>query len=119
MNVAQPLVQTGLLGEAIDHGPAVVLVADEEMRYLAVNQRACDVLGYTREELLALTVPDVAPGPKTAQEFADFVAAPPASGTIVLRRKDGTAVEFAYHAARTTVAGMLLFVSIGFVADGR
>ena len=117
MNVAQPLVQTGLLGEAIDQGPALVLVADEEMRYLAVNQRACDVLGYTREELLALTVLDVAPGPATAQEFSDFVAAPPASGTTTLRRRDGTTVAFAYHAARTTVAGMLLFVSVGFVAD--
>ena len=59
-NVAQPLVQAGLLGEAIDRGPMLVLVADEEMRYVAANQLACDVLGYTRDELLGLRTTDVA-----------------------------------------------------------
>ena len=54
MSVAEPLVQAGLLGEAIDRAPDAVLVADESMRYLAVNQAACRLLGYTREELLAL-----------------------------------------------------------------
>ena len=116
MNVSQPLVQASLLGEAIDRGPALVLVADEEMNYLAVNQFACDVLGYTREELLALKVTDVADSTDVSRQFADFVAADGANGSTRLRRKDGTPLEFAFHASRTSVAGMLLFVSVGFVS---
>ena len=117
VNVSQPLVQASLVGEAIDRGPALVLVADEEMNYLAVNQYACDVLGYTREELLSLKVSDVAAGTGTSHEFADFVAAESATGRTVLRRKDGTPLVFEFHASRTSVAGMLLYVSVGFAAD--
>jgi PAS domain S-box-containing protein len=119
VNVSQPLVQASLVGEAIDHGPALVLVADEEMSYLAVNQYACDVLGYTREELLGLKVTDVAPGPDTPRAFASFVGARGAAGSIRLRRKNGSELTFEYRAAQTTIAGMLLFVSVGFVADGQ
>lgn len=114
MNVSQPLVQASLLGEAIDRGPVLVLVADEELNHLAVNQHACDVLGYTREELLTLKVTDVSPG----AELAELHTAASVSGTARLRRKDGMELGFEYRATRTTVAGMLLFVSVGFVADG-
>jgi PAS domain S-box-containing protein len=115
VNVAQPLVQASLVGEAIDHGPALVFVADEEMKYVAVNQHACDVLGYTRAELLALTVPDVAPGRDSAEQFAQLLASAPTSGTTTLRCKDGTEVQFTWRATPTTVAGLTLYVSVGFV----
>ncbi len=62
MSTAEQRIQTGLLGEAVDVGPVLVFVADENMRYIAVNRRACEVLGYEREELLALHVTDVAVG---------------------------------------------------------
>ena len=115
MNVSQPLVQASLLGEAIDRGPALVLVADEEMNHLAVNQHACDVLGYTREELLTVKVADVAPD----GELAQLRAAPTVAGTARVRRKDGTELALEFRATRTTVAGMQLFVSVGFVVDPR
>ena len=62
MPAAEVLIQTALLGEAVEGGPALVFVADEQMRYIAVNQFACQALGYTREELLGLNVPEVAEG---------------------------------------------------------
>jgi PAS domain S-box-containing protein len=117
VNVSQPLVQASLVGEAIDRGPALVLVADEEMSYLAVNQFACDVLGYTREELLGMKVTDVVPGPNAAQDYAQFVEASRAAGRIRLRRKDGTELDYDFRATKTSVAGLELYVSIGFVAD--
>lgn len=117
MNVSQSLVQASLLGEAIDHGPTLVFVADEELKYLAVNQFACDVLGYRRDELLGLKVTDVVPGPDSARAFSDFVAASAAAGRVRLRRKDGTELTFEYRALPTTVAGMQLYVSVGFVVD--
>jgi PAS domain S-box-containing protein len=112
VNVSQPLVQAGLLGEAIDRGPAVVLVADEELNHVAVNQRACDVLGYTREELLVLAVGEVSPD----EEIAGLHATPSAAGKMRLRRKDGSEFEADFRATRTTVAGMPLFVAVAFVA---
>ena len=63
-NLAQPQVQQFLMYEALDEGPSLIFVADEEMKYVAVNQTACRVLGYTREELLTLAVPDVAVAPE-------------------------------------------------------
>src|SRR5438445_13058454 len=36
------LIQSGLLGEAVDGGPALVFVADEHMRYVAVTRKACE-----------------------------------------------------------------------------
>jgi len=56
MPAAEVLIQTALLGEAVEAGPALIFVADEQMRYIAVNQFACSALGYTREELLGLYI---------------------------------------------------------------
>ena len=54
MSTSEPLVQSVLLGEAVEHAPVAILVADDEMRYVAANATACELLGYTREELLQL-----------------------------------------------------------------
>jgi PAS domain S-box-containing protein len=117
MGAAEALIQTALLGEAVDAGPALVFVADEDMHYIAVNRRACDVLGYTREELLGLTVADVAREPATSREYDEMLARGFRDGDAVLTRKDGTTVPFAYRASKTKVAGLSLFVSVGFVPD--
>src|ERR1700751_4179359 len=52
MGGSEPLIQASLRGEAVEHGPAAVFVADEHGRYVAVNQAACKLVGYEREELL-------------------------------------------------------------------
>jgi PAS domain S-box-containing protein len=36
-----------------------VFLHDDEGRFVDVNQRACESLGYSREELLSMTVPDI------------------------------------------------------------
>jgi PAS domain S-box-containing protein len=108
----QALIQTGLLGEALEGGPVAIFVADEHMRYIAVNAYACELLGYTRDELLELTVADVA-GPGSAQAFDDFMDGAERLGSYELRRKDGTTFILRYIASETTVAGMEMFVSVG------
>jgi PAS domain S-box-containing protein len=114
MNVAQPLVQASLLGEAIDAGPALVFVADEEMRYVAVNETACATLGYGREELLGMCVADVAVSDDTSEQYARMVAEGALSGRSTLRRKDGSTVEIEFRAAEVTVAQLTFYVSIAF-----
>jgi PAS domain S-box-containing protein len=117
MTAAEALIQTALLGEAVDSGPALVFVADEEMRYIAVNQSACSALGYSRDELLALRVSDVAQEPSAPSEYDELLARGFRHGTARLARKDGSWVTFLYRAKKTRVAGLAFFVSIGFLLE--
>jgi PAS domain S-box-containing protein len=111
--VAEPLIQASLLGEAIEHGPVAVFVADEHGKYVAVNRAACIMLGYTREELLGLNVADIAQYTEAAEEWSEMRQAGTRVGTSILTRQDGTTIEFSYVAGATTVAGMPLFISAG------
>jgi PAS domain S-box-containing protein len=113
---SQALIQTGLLGEALEDGPVAIFVADEHMRYIAVNAYACDLLGYTRDELLELTIADIASA-GAEQDFEDFLAGANRVGSYDLRRKDGTTFTLRYIASETTVAGMQMFVSVGRPVD--
>jgi PAS domain S-box-containing protein len=116
MGVSEPLIQASLLGEAIENGLPAVFVADEYGKYVAVNQAACALLGYTREELLGLRVADVAQYHGAGEEWTELRLAGTRVGTSRLTRKDGTTVEFSYVAGETTVAGMPVFVSVGAAA---
>jgi PAS domain S-box-containing protein len=113
----EALIQTALLGEAVDGGPALVFVADEDMRYIAVNEFACRTLGYTRDELLELRVSEVAREAAAPSQYDELLAEGSRHGTSILTCKDGSTVGFDYRATQTRVAGMHLFVSVGFVAD--
>jgi PAS domain S-box-containing protein len=117
VTAAETLIQTALLGEATDDGPALIFIADDEMRYVAVNQCACRTLGYTRDELLALRVDEVAREADALTEFDEMLVRGFHHGTSVLTRKDGTTVDFLYRASKTRLAGMNFFVSVGFVAE--
>lgn len=109
------LVQASLLGEALDRGPLLVFVADESMRYLAVNQLACETLGYTRDEVLRLHVSDVAASPEAPDLYEQMLREASQRGRTELRRKDGSTVQFHYWAQETITAGMTFWVSVGYV----
>ena len=111
MSVAEPLIQATLIGEAVDNGPLAIFVADENGRYVAVNTLACDLLGYTRSELLELNAHDLALNEPVAASFAELAQEGTLNGITVLRHKDGSDVTIEWHASRTTVAGMEFFVS--------
>ena len=118
MAAAHDLLQAGLLGEAVDAGPALVFVADEQMRYVAVNRRACDALGYAREELLRLRVDDVAVGEESHELYQDLLLSRSQAGETLLKRKDGSTVAFSYRACETMAGGLTSYIAIGFVDDG-
>ena len=111
--VSEPLIQASLLGEAVEHGPVAVFLADEHGRYVAVNPAACALLGYSRTELLDLRVTDVARYEEAGEEWTEMLRLGARVGTSSLTRKDGTIVEFSYAAGATRVAGMPLFISVG------
>ena len=112
MSISEPLMQSVLLGEALEHGPVAILVADEEGRYVAANERACELLGYTRSELLAMTVGELAHD--AGGEFAEVQAHGRHEGTIELTRKDGVAVRLRFRASETRIAGLLYYVAVSW-----
>jgi PAS domain S-box-containing protein len=109
----QELIQTTLLGEAAENAPIAILVADEDMSYVAVNRRACELLGYTRDELLARKVSEVSANPLSREVYAKLMLQGELSGTGSLLRKDRTEVPVEYWAYSTRVAQMTVYV--GFI----
>jgi PAS domain S-box-containing protein len=117
VSVSEPLVQSVLLGDAVEHAPVAILVADDEMRYVAVNQYACELLGYTREELLEKRITDVARYPEAPEEFREMMASGALNGVTTVVRRDGTELKLRYRAKETTMAGLLYYVSVSWPED--
>ena len=93
----------------------MVFVADEEMSFVAVNQYACDVLGYTRSELLAAQITDVSPFPDTRERFEEFMVDGQTDGEVEAPAQGRDhAVKTRFAAKQTTVAGLDLYVWVGF-----
>jgi PAS domain S-box-containing protein len=116
--VANELVQQNLLGDAIDPGPVAVFVADDDGRYLAVNEYACALLGYTRAELLELGVTDVAVNQGAADDYERMKRDGTHVGLTILRRKDGAELPMSFRAAETTVGGMAVYVGVCWPVAG-
>jgi PAS domain S-box-containing protein len=112
MSSYEPLLQSVLLGEAVEHAPVAILVADEEMRYVATNATACELLGYSRDEVLRLRVPDIASYPEAEGEFEAMIAAGELVGRTTVRCKDGTMRSLRYRSSETKIAGLTYYVSV-------
>jgi len=117
VSVAKSFVQLGLLGEAVDGAAVAVFVADEEGAYIAANRYACELLGYSREELLTLRVHDVAVDADVQAHYARFVNERRERGAVTLRRKDGSTFLFRYAAGETHISALKYYVSFGLPED--
>lgn len=93
----------------------LIFVADDEMRYIAVSEYACDVLGYTERELLELKVTDVAIGPTASTDYRRMVESGWLVGLARLRCKDGSELTMRYRAGETEVAGKDAYVAVGWI----
>jgi PAS domain S-box-containing protein len=99
----------------IEHSPMGVFIADETGRYLRVNQAASRITGYTQEELLTMSIPDLLP-PSSQALAADYLRQCAETGHIFgefeYRRKDGTLGFWSVEAVRLSATQFL-----GFTAD--
>ncbi|HKQ26217.1 MAG TPA: PAS domain S-box protein [Burkholderiales bacterium] len=82
---------------AMDLSPDLILLVDRaSMRFVDVNGTTCSVLGYTREEMLALGPHDVAPVSRDelARLYDRVIAGDSSVSTVEMhhRRKDGSLV---------------------------
>jgi PAS domain S-box-containing protein len=94
-----------------DRASAAIFLADDEARYQEANPAACNLLGYSREELLGLKLWDLLPVPNVERgkgSWRIFIAEGKQSGEYTLRRKDGTSVEVEYRAVTNIMPGLHL-----------
>jgi len=66
---------------------------------------------------LGLHVTDVARERTSPAEYDEMLARGSRAGASILTTKDGRELTFEYRATQTKVAGLPLFVAIGFVGD--
>ena len=79
-----------------------IFVADDDARYVDVNPAACELTGYSRSELLAMSVRDLMPSGNaavTTTAWQDFLRTGSASGEYQILRRDGSIVDVEYRAA--------------------
>jgi PAS domain S-box-containing protein len=82
--------------QIIELSPDAFFLADLEARFTDVNRAACELLGYTREELLDKTIFEIIPASdaQRLKDVRDDLLVPDAiqKGEWTLKRKDGTTV---------------------------
>ena len=111
--------RAAILAAAMEEAPVCIFVADGEMRYVAVNRYACELLGYTEDELLALRVSDVATYDEAPQEYSQMKEHAYLRGRSKLRCKDGEELWLEYVAGEVEVGGERMYVSVGHAAFAR
>ncbi|HZR96723.1 MAG TPA: PAS domain-containing protein [Gaiellaceae bacterium] len=103
------IVHEALLGEAAECASVAVSVYDDDGRYVAMNKKAEEMLGYERDELLTRDVGDF-----TAGGIDRTVLLKPEvrEGVRLVKRKDGTTVPVAFVVAPTRVASLAFFIAV-------
>jgi PAS domain S-box-containing protein len=77
----------------LDQASDAIFVTDADGHYIDVNIAACGLLGYSREELLRLSIPDVVPpeeNPGQPERFVRMRAGEAIFSERTQRRKDGS-----------------------------
>ena len=88
-----------------------MVIADDDGRYIDVNESACRLFGLPEEELLGRTIDEFAPeGYDFEQEWQNFQAGENSRGTFPLIRDDGTIRHVEYAASAGIVPGQNLSV---------
>ena len=108
------LVLQTLLQEAFESAQLAVSVYDDEGRYVTVNECACSILGYSRDELLGHDVGDFTDG---GVDRRALLARDRREGVRLVHRKDGLAVPVAFVVAPATVSGLPYFISVWWELD--
>ena len=78
-------------------GAEYVVFADVNRRYTDCSQAVCRLLGYSRDELLRMTIDDVSYSADVSKRFAQFLRQGAQDGEFVLRHQNGSPVPIHYQ----------------------
>ncbi len=99
----------------IEQASDALFIHGYDGRFTEVNKRACESLGYTREELLNLSVPDIDSEFNLDQARAVWDAAKEGEPHTVYGthlRKDGTAFPVEVRFGKCNINGEIIFISL-------
>ena len=97
------------LEEVVRVHPYAVLLADNTGRYIGANAAAAELTGFSRRELLTLSVFDITPPPDEkdiALLWRAFLRTGRQEGDIVIHRRDGSQVTGRYMAVTNVIPGV-------------
>lgn len=79
--------------------PPALVEVNEERRYVNVNESACELLGYTREEFLQLRIDDVSypSGAHASPMFERYREEGAMRGLYAVKSKSGEVLWIRYH----------------------
>lgn len=86
---------------SIDHAADAIFWVNHEAQFLYVNHAACKLFGYSREEMLAMTVPDLEVSPSSRDSWPKFWNEMRARRSMIMeakvKRKDGSTFIMEIH----------------------
>src|SRR5271157_3042779 len=106
----------------VEQAADAFFVLDEAGTFVDVNRMACEILGYSRPELLGMRVVDVVQ--EIDREDVEGVLSRVESGRAFTthanaRRKDGTCFPMEVRLSRYTIQGQQLFLALVYDITGR
>ena len=87
----------------VDMASDAIFIVDDKHHYVDVNEAACTLLGYTREELLSLSIPDVVPvdtNPGQGGRLQQMQEGQAVLSERFARRKDGSLIPIELNGRR-------------------
>jgi PAS domain S-box-containing protein len=97
-----------------DNSMEAILIADDDARFVDANPAACELFGYSREQLVQLTIWDLTPEEtreRGRRAWREFLATGRWSGEYTVQRQDGTHFEVEFRAVANFVPGLHLSVN--------
>lgn len=83
-----------------------LLIVGDDMRYVDVNPAACELLGYTRDELSQKTITDISdPDEQTTEDWETFEQDGKMRGEYILTHKDGHKIFIEFVAINNITPG--------------
>lgn len=100
----------------LDQATDAIFVSDMSARFIDTNREACEGLGYTREELLTLSLSDVDPNFEADEHVKNFWEGLSAGKTVMVesyhRRKDGSLFPVEIHIGKLDINGQPAILGI-------
>lgn len=106
---------TSLLSVLLERSSIPMFIADDERRYIEINQAACELLGYSRDELLEMKIEEISSPelrPRAPEMFEEFKAAGTLSGPYTVITKDGDEIAVHYSATANVLPGIHLSICL-------
>lgn len=104
------VIQGTLFGEATLTAEVAALLADEDGQYIAVNDEAVRLTGYTRPELTNAWMGFLGADERSKTIFQNVSRRQKLQGRKLVKRRDGNVVQCRYWAIPTRVTGIPYFL---------